>query len=113
MNKALLSLLLAMLLSGCAARDPASAEPFETAAAPAAVQTEAPAVTGGLYMDLISKDHALRKYALSEPALGFLPVENDLLFFSDTGTLTLLDCETGRQIADHEAPVLLTPQNAI
>ena len=112
MNKALLSLLLAMLLSGCAARDPASAEPLETAAAPAAVQTEAPAVTGGLYMDLISKDHALRKYALSEPALGFLPVENDLLFFGDTGTLTLLDCETGRQIADHEAPVLLSPLNA-
>lgn len=112
MNKALLSLLLALLLSGCAARDPVSAEPLETAAAPAAVQTEAPAVTGGLYMDLISKDHALRKYALSEPALGFLPVENDLLFFGDTGKLTLLDCETGRQIAGHEAPVLLSPLNA-
>ena len=112
MNKALLSLLLAMLLSGCAARDPASAEPFETAAAPAAVQIEAPAVTGGLYMDLISEEHVLRKYALSEPILGFQAVENNLLFFSDTGTLTLLDSQTGRRIADYEAPIPLSPRNA-
>ena len=112
MNKALLSLLLAILLSGCAARNPASAEPSETAAAPAAVQTEAPAVTGGLYMDLLSEEGALRKYSLSEPTLGFLPVGNGLLFFGDTGKLTLLDFETGCQIADHDALVLLSPLNA-
>lgn len=112
MNKALLSLLLAaLLLSGCAARDPASAEPLETAAAPAAMQTEAPAVTGELYMDLISEEHTLRKYALSDPILGFLVVENDLLFFSDTGTLTLLSSETGGRIASHDSPILLSPLN--
>ena len=113
MNKALLSLLLAMLLSGCAARNPASAEPSETAAAPAAVQTEGPAVTGGLYMDLLSEEGALRKYSLSESTLGFLPVEKGLLFFgADTGTLTLLDSETGSLIAAHDAPILLSPLNA-
>ena len=112
MNKALLSLLLAMLLSGCAARDPASAEPSEPAAAPAAVQTEDTPVPEGFSINLISEEGSLRKYALSEPTMGFRPVENDLLFFGDTGKLTLLDFETGRQIADHEAPVLLSPQNA-
>lgn len=111
MMKPFFSLLLSLLLlCGCAAQNP---EPESVPAQTVSAEEVAP-VQSALTMTFHSGEKPLKQYNLSEEVTGFLPLEENLLFFSggDTTTLTLLGTETGAPVAVHSVPLTLTPENA-
>ncbi len=112
MMKTLFPLLLcAALLCGCAAQYPETETVPTLPTAP--VQQESP-IRDALSMMPVAEEVALRQYRLSETVTGFLPLGENLLFFSgsSSATLTLLNPETGETVAVHEASIVLTPENA-
>ena len=112
MNRLFPLLLTLFLLCGCAAQYPEAET--ETATAPALVEETAGPAYEVLSLTLSSESAALTEYTLSEPVTGFLPLGDQLLFFSgsDATTLTLLDPETREASAVYKAPLVLTPENA-
>jgi len=110
MKTTLFPLLCALLLCGCSAQNPVS-EPVSSL--PVIAETVEP-VRETPSMALLSQSPELEEYALSEAVASFLPMGDNLLFFSggETAALTLVDPENAETLAVHEASIALTAENA-
>ena len=110
MNRFLITLVLCLLLSGCAAQNP-QPEESPSSLPTAATQPEASRVSSSLTLEA---DASGSRFSLSETVTGFLPLGENLLFFSgiDSTTLTLMDLHTREVLAVHETGMVLMPENA-
>ena len=108
MKHSLFSLVLCLLLCGCAAQNPPATAPT----VPAATE-QVQAVTPELSMDVTAQEAALTHYSLSQSVSGFLPMNRGLLFFSGTEetVLTLMDPQTRQPLGVYEAGLVLTADN--
>lgn len=104
-------LLAVLLLCGCGAQNPESTAPTPM---PAAVQATEVTLHEEPFLERMARESALQRFRLKEEILGFLPLGDDLLFFSGSNatTLTLVDPEENRILARHDTDFVLTPQNA-
>ena len=111
MKSFLLSLLLSLLLCGCAAQNP---QPEETlpAVSTAITQSEDWGVNAALSLTPAAADS--KQFPLPETVTDFLLLDENLLLFSgnEATTLTLIHAETGQPIAAHETSFVLTAKNS-
>lgn len=111
-NILLTAILAALLLSGCAARDPAPAETVPVTV-PAVTQPEDLQKESRL-LQAPETNGAVTAYRFHESVVGFLPLDSNLLFFSagDQTSLILADPEDQQTVAVHETEMVLMPPNA-
>lgn len=105
MNRFLPLLLILVFLTGCAAQEPA---PSLTDIPPSDFpEPSAP------FMECIEDGRSIPKYALPDTVSGFLPVEENLLFFSgsETTVLTLVAPTIQQVLATYETGIALTTEN--
>lgn len=110
MKHTLIPLLLGLvLLCGCAAQNPP-----DSAVALSADEVDSAPDSGGLRIALLEDTGTVRRFSFSEKVTGFLPLGDNLLFFSDTEptVMTLLEPSSGQISAVHEPGFTLTAENA-
>ena len=106
-------LLCFLLLCGCAAQNPPPGS-VQPDTAPTTSASEAAPEQDSFRMTLLAEDNTIRRYGFSKDVTGFLPLEENLLFFSGIGPteLTLLHPDTQQVIATHAPGFTLTAENA-
>lgn len=114
MKHPLIPLLLCLfLLCGCASQNPTpgSAQPDTAHTASASESAPEP---DSFRMTLLTESDMIRRYGFSNDVTGFLPLGENLLFFSGIGPteLTLLHPDTQQVIATHTPGFMLTTENA-
>jgi len=110
MKHSLIPLLLCLtLLCGCAAQNSA-----DSAAVLPAEQIDSASDPGSVQLTLLEGDDSVRRFRFSETVTGFLPLGENLLFFTGTEptVLTLLEPYTFQTVADHAPGFTLTAENA-
>lgn len=113
MKKPLFSLLLSLLLCGCAAQNPlpdATESAFSTAPLPAA----STAAEEPVFLEKLSDEGALSRYACHSDVRGILTMDDGLLLFSgeEAASLILLEPETLQPLGRFDTGIPLRRENA-
>ena len=114
MKKILIFLILTvLLLNGCAAQNPAPTVPTGSAA-PVVTEPSTVSEPEAPFLRLAEESPAAAVFQVPRSVTGFLPLGENLLFFSgkDNTTLTLVDAGNHRIIAEHHTGLALLRENS-